>query len=160
MNEPARALVLQCRVCRRIVADSLTVVRIDEAMRVVVLSELAAAIVSETEIVGFGNERYKHVRCASCSVSSFGRKTPSYSLAQATIGRSFTTWPEALGDHGESYALDTEALTSYELGTTNNTDRLPNAAGAFSHYAKDDLRTEITKDIRKVPLLTLSCVCV
>lgn len=129
MAEPVRALVFQCRVCRTIVADSLTIVRTNEAQRTVALSEVAAAVESSTEVAGSTDqERFKHLQCASCS---------------AALGRRYSkTAPEAADDVG-LFLLDTEALTSYELGSSRG------QGASTTDRRVERLQADMTAEIRK-----------
>ncbi|KAJ8598416.1 hypothetical protein CTAYLR_007649 [Chrysophaeum taylorii] len=133
---PERPLVFQCRLCRTIVADSLTIEAISEARRTVSLRE-AAAVVRAADVVEDADSTFRPLRCASCS---------------AAIGRTYLTTP--LEDLRDLYTLDIDALASYELGTTTAAAPMmvpaPPGGGGV-----DRLEATLIAEIRKVQAVAL-----
>ena len=107
MTEEAPLLVFQCRQCRTVLGDSLSMVSNDGDLRLVCLSAASSVYVADKEPRTSASAKdagstFFHVHCAGC---------------QSVVGCVYRTTPRALDDLRDMVSLNADAITSYALGS-------------------------------------------
>lgn len=104
---PTMPLVFQCRACRVVVGDSLSIEATNDALGALTLTRVAALAKSDeiaTSTAAGAVDRgstFHPLTCAGCA---------------APVGKVYVTTVPALDALRGRYTLDTEAISSYELG--------------------------------------------
>lgn len=126
-DEEVRLLVFQCSKCQAIVGDSLRLEAADEEIQVILLKGTSGVTVSpDTSISTSGRDAgssYKSLRCAGCG---------------AVLGKSYIATPRRLDRIRDCFALDSNCISSYELGTSDllaSTSPVPQSEISFVNGA-------------------------
>ena len=137
-------LVFQCRSCRIIVGDSLSIVATHEALSAMTLSRVASLSTSEEQTFDGGNA-FRALHCVGCT---------------ARVGRVyFETVPELEPVRGY-YTLDTDAICSYELaappGEAQTYELAAPPGEAHDRSVAPSVEAELRAELHKVQGVILS----
>uniref|UniRef100_A0A7S3JQU0 Mis18 domain-containing protein n=1 Tax=Aureoumbra lagunensis TaxID=44058 RepID=A0A7S3JQU0_9STRA len=151
---PRRPLVFQCIECKTIIGDSLSLVVTDEDLQAVVVDYVRDVVDMANEIQTADSTgrnsgtTFKELTCSSC---------------EARLGRFYVSVPRTLSALRDRYAIDIEAISSYELGAPGPPpeDNDHNGSMTFAVNGSivsriDSLEFDLRDEIRKVQGVILS----